>query len=64
MKAHLATILTLLIIIGGGYLICVNFTAPEVGIGALIMIMSFLALMILRFIYLVILEFIEDTFFY
>lgn len=64
MKAHLATILTLLIIMGGGYLICINFTIDEVGIGVIFIFISVIVLIVLNWIYLIVLEFIKDTFFH
>lgn len=64
MKAHLTTILVLLIIIGGGYLICINFEAKEVFIGILLVMISVIVLIVLNWLYLIILEFIKDTFFH
>lgn len=63
MKAHLATILVLLIIIGGGYLICVNFTAPQIGMGVISCMILILLFVIFRFVYFIIYDYIHTKFF-
>lgn len=70
MKAHLATILTLLIIIGGGYLICTEFTTDQITEGivilssvTLISVLLYYIYLLLKVLYLTLYDFIDKRFF-